>query len=202
MLNILLQFRRQTLVTSKESWRCKRCTTSRRFRAARGESVAIGDCLPRRSTGLPGPDTTALRACDFPFWLRSALPINQSPGEKSIVPVRIRRFEMAPLIAGTMIDQGRYYAPIGAVRRPRAALIPRLPPARLLSGLTSFWPDCLRDFSSAFARRFEFLFAIRPQYSRPLPFRQWLRRVGKYESVTWAAQTKLSYSPPFICATN
>ena len=29
-----------------------------------------------------------------------------------------------------------------------------------LSGLTSFWPDCRRDFSSAFARRFEFLFAI------------------------------------------
>jgi hypothetical protein len=67
---------------------------------------------------------------------------------------------MAPLIAGTMIDQRRYYAAIGALRRPRAGLIPRLPPARLLSGLTSFWPDCRRDFSSAFARRFEFLFAI------------------------------------------
>jgi len=36
------------------------------------------------------------------------------------------------------IDQGRCYAPTGALRRPRAALIPRLPPARLLSGLTSF----------------------------------------------------------------
>jgi hypothetical protein len=65
-----------------------------------------------------------------------------------------------PLIAGTMIDPGRYYADIGALRRPRAALIPRLAPERLLSGLTSFWPDCLRDFSSAFARRFVFLFAI------------------------------------------
>jgi len=65
-----------------------------------------------------------------------------------------------PLSAGTIIDQGRYYAAIGALRRPRAALIPRLPPTRLLSGLTSFWPDCRRDFSSAFARRFEFLFAI------------------------------------------
>jgi hypothetical protein len=64
------------------------------------------------------------------------------------------------LIAETMIGKERYYAAIGAVRRPRAALIPRLPPVRLLSGLTSFWPDCLRDFSSAFARRFEFLFAI------------------------------------------
>jgi len=52
------------------------------------------------------------------------------------------------------------YAAIGALRRPRAGLIPRLPPARLLSGLTSFWPDARRDFSSAFARRFEFLFAI------------------------------------------
>jgi hypothetical protein len=59
-----------------------------------------------------------------------------------------------------MIDQGRFYAAMGVARRPRAALIPRLPPGRLLSGLTSFWPDCLRDFSSAFARRFEFLFAI------------------------------------------
>jgi hypothetical protein len=61
-----------------------------------------------------------------------------------------------------MIDQECFYAAIEAVRRPRAALIPRLPPGRLLSGLTSFWPDCLRDFSSSFARRFEFLFAIRP----------------------------------------
>ena len=81
-------------------------------------------------------------------------------GREKHRPVRIRRVDMAPLIAGTMIDQRRYYAAIGALRRPRAGLIPRLPPARLLSGLTSFWPDCRRDFSSAFARRFEFLFAI------------------------------------------
>jgi len=73
----------------------------------------------------------------------------------------IQRFDMAPFdCRDDDIDQGRYNAAIGALRRPRAALIPRLPPARLLSGLTSFWPDCRRDFSSAFARRFEFLFAI------------------------------------------
>jgi hypothetical protein len=68
---------------------------------------------------------------------------------------------MAPSGCRDDDDQERDQADMEAVRRPRAALIPRLPPARLLSGLTSFWPDCLRDFSSAFARRFEFLFAIR-----------------------------------------
>jgi hypothetical protein len=89
------------------------------------------------------------------------LAINQIRGTKKIVPGRIRRFDMAPFdCRDDDIGQGRFYAPIGALRRPRAGLIPRLPPARLLSGLTSFWPDCLRDFSSAFARRFEFLFAI------------------------------------------
>ena len=82
---------------------------------------------------------------------------------------------------------------VGALRRPRAGLIPRLPPARLLSGLTSFWPDCRRDFSSAFARRFEFCLPFSREYSRLLTFPpivarlspkrvRWLRRTGRNSS--------------------
>src|SRR5580692_3103295 len=75
-------------------------------------------------------------------------------------PTSIDVGRMAPSSAGAIFFSGpRHYAAIDALRRPRTP-IPRLPPARLLSGFTSFWPDCRRDFSSAFARRFEFRFAI------------------------------------------
>jgi hypothetical protein len=82
---------------------------------------------------------------------------------------------MARSSAGTLLPGRRRYAATDTLRRPRGA-IPRLAPTRLLSGLTSFWPDCRRDFNSAFARRFEFRFAIQKQYSRSLPSGQRLWR--------------------------
>ena len=78
-------------------------------------------------------------------------------------------------VPGHLLPGRRRYAATDTLRRPRGA-IPRLAPPRLLSGLTSFWPDCRRDFNSAFARRFEFRFAIQKQYSRSLPSRQRLWR--------------------------
>ena len=107
----------------------------------------------------------------LPLYSQSALAINQSPRKrKASSRYGSGASIWRTLIAGTMIDQGRYYAAVGALRRPRAALIPRLPPARLFSGLTSFWPDCRRDFSSVLHDVLSFCLPFNQEYSCSLTF--------------------------------